>query len=135
MLKTENGSKNEELRQKKRKPINKLRIKNFFWRPEKTQKMRKRTHKLRGNRSKTENLKLILKTRNGPKNEEYRTQKKRKPITNWEFKTFFETWRRTQKKRQWTNWEFKPFSENRKRTQKLGNGPEKRGNRSTNCRI
>ena len=92
---------------KKRKPINKLRIYNFFSKPETNPKKEETDQQ-------SENLQLFLKIGNGPK-------KKRKP---------------TQKKRgnRSTNWEFKTFSENRKRAQKMRKRIENSGKSLNNIR-
>ena len=81
--------------QKKRKPINKLRIYNFFWKPETDPKKEETDQQ-------TENLKLFLKTGNGPKKRGNGPKKRGNQSTNWEFKTFSENRKLTQKKKKRT---------------------------------
>ena len=82
--------------QKTRKPINKLRIYNFFENRKQTQKMRKQTQKKRKQTLKkeetnqqTENLKLFLITGKGPKKRGNGPKKKWKPINKLRIYNFF----------------------------------------------
>jgi len=105
-LKIGNLTKNWGNRPKKRKPINKLRIWNFFWKPETDQK--------KGNLSTNWEFKTLFENRK-------RTQKWGNCSTNWEFETFLKIGKRPKKRgNRSTNWEFKAFFENWKWTQKNG---------------
>jgi len=66
-LKTGNRLKNEETDEKKRKLINKLRIQNFFRKPETDPIFEETGPKKEKTDQQIKNLKLLLKTRNGPK--------------------------------------------------------------------
>ena len=73
------------------------------------------------------------------------TEKNRKPIKNWEFKTYSENQKLTKNIRKriekktgnrQTNWKFITFSENRKRITNLGKRIEKKtGNRQTSWKF
>ena len=63
--------------QKKRKPINKLGIYNFFLKPETDPKNKEMYPKKEETDQQIENLKLFLKTGNRPKNEKTDPPKKR----------------------------------------------------------
>ena len=128
---------------KKRKTINKLRISNFFWKPETDPKMKKPIQIKRKPINQQRIKNLFLKTGNGPKKWGNKPIKRGNWSTNWEFKTFFflKTGNVPQRRgnelktrgNQSTNWGFKTFFCRLKADPKKEEMyPKKRGNWSTN---